>query len=142
VAFFISGDRMSETKAAVPVRASTEERLKAGEKRFSRLEQRIDRSDQATKQHLQQQDDKIEAIKVIVDRIDQNTSSIIETWNDGARAVHFFCRLAQGWRFVLRQVMFPVVIPCFALYAVAYYVAHGHFPPWLADTVKLLLAII
>ncbi|WP_156884063.1 hypothetical protein [Paraburkholderia sp. SOS3] len=67
---------------------------------------------------------------------------IVETWDEGTRAVRFFCRIAQGWRFVLRQVLFPVVIPCFALYAVLFYAVHGHFPLWLADTVKLILAIV
>ncbi|WP_434663420.1 hypothetical protein P5W99_24320 [Paraburkholderia sp. A3BS-1L] len=133
---------MQGHQADVSPRASVEERLKAGDRRFSKLEQRLEQSDASTKRHLQQQDGEIETIKAIVARIDQNTSSIVETWNDGARAVRFFCRLAQAWRFLLRQVAIPVVIPLFAAYAGLYYAAHGHFPPWLADTVKLILAIV
>lgn len=133
---------MTERQAGAQSRTSMEERLKAGERRFSRLEQGLEESRSEVRAHLKQQDDKIDSIATAVARIEQNTGSMVETWNDGARAVRFFCRLAQGWRFVLRQVMYPVVIPCFALYAGGYYAAHGRFPPWLVDTVKLLLAII
>lgn len=132
---------MSETKEA-PSRASTEERLKAGERRFSRLEQRLDRSDDEVKQHLRQQDDKIEAIAIAVARIDANTSSIIETWNEGAKAVRFFCRVADAWRFLLRQVAIPVVLPGVGLYALWHYAHYHAFPVWLSDVYKLLLAIL
>lgn len=133
---------MQDRQAEARSRASMEERLKAGDRRFSRLEARLDKSDHETRQHLREQDQKIDALTRVVERVDQNTSSMVDTWNDGARAVRFFCRLAQGWRFVIRQVMLPVVIPLFALYAGGYYYAHGHFPEWLADTVKLILAIV
>lgn len=132
---------MSETNAA-PARASMEERLKAGERRFSRLEARIDRSDLETRQHLREQDAKIDALVRVVGRVDENTSSMVATWNDGARAVRFFCRLAQGWRFLLRQVAIPVVLPGVGAYAVWHY-AHFHaFPNWVSDVYKLLIAML
>ncbi|MFX1675225.1 hypothetical protein PWR63_23745 [Paraburkholderia sp. A2WS-5] len=77
-----------------------------------------------------------------VTRVAEDTSFMREAWKDGIATVRFFCRLAQAWRFLLRQVAIPVVIPLFAAYAGLYYAAHGHFPPWLADTVKLILAIV
>lgn len=132
---------MSEMPAA-PSRASMEERLKAGDKRFSRLEARIDRSDHEVRGHLQQQDDKIDAIVIAVARIDANTSSIIDTWNEGAKAVRFFCRVAEAWRFVLRQVAIPVVLPGIGLYALWHYAHYHAFPTWLSDVYKLLLAIL
>lgn len=132
---------MSETQAA-PSRASMEERLRAGDKRFSRLEARIDRSDHEVRGHLQQQDDKIDAIASAVARIDANTSSIIETWNEGAKAVRFFCRVADAWRFLLRQVAIPVVLPAVGLYALWHYAHYHAFPVWLSDVYKLLLAIL
>lgn len=127
---------------AAPSRASMEERLKAGDKRFSRLEARIDRSDHEVRGHLQQQDDKIDAIVIAVARIDANTSSIIDTWNEGAKAVRFFCRVAEAWRFVLRQVAIPVVLPGIGLYALWHYAHYHAFPTWLSDVYKLLLAIL
>lgn len=132
---------MSETKEA-PSRASTEERFKAGERRFSRLEQRLNQMDQEVKQHLRQQDDKTEAIAIAVARIDTNTSSIIETWNEGAKAVRFFCRLAQAWRFLVRQVAIPVVLPGIGLYSLWHYAHYHAFPAWVSDVYKLLLAIL
>jgi hypothetical protein len=133
---------MTERHEQPQSRASMEERLKAGDRRFSRLEARLDRSDRDVREHLQKQDAEIADIKTLMADMRADTKVIIETWNDGARAVRFFCRLAQAWRFLLRQVAIPVVILVFALYAVLYYAAHGHFPPWLADTVKLIIAIV
>ncbi|MGN6589310.1 MAG: hypothetical protein ACTHKE_03360 [Sphingomicrobium sp.] len=132
---------MSETSAA-PSRASMEERLKAGDRRFSRLEARIDRSDTEVRGHLQQQDEKIEAVMSVVARIDKNTSSIIETWNEGAKAVRFFCRVADAWRFLLRQVAVPVVLPGIGLYALWHYAHYHAFPVWVSDVYKLLVAML
>lgn len=138
---FIFGVGMSETQAA-PSRASTEERLKAGERRFSRLEQRLDRSDRDVREHLQKQDAEIADIKGLMAEMRADTRSIIETWNDGARAIRFACRLAQGWRFLLRQVAVPVVLPGIGLYAVWHYAHYHAFPTWISDVYKLLLAIL
>lgn len=132
---------MSDAKAA-PSRASMEERLKAGDRRFSRLEARIDRSDQETRQHLRSQDEKIDELVRVVQRVDQNTSSIIETWNDGARAVRFFCRLAQGWRFLLGEVAKPVVIPALIVYAGWYYTRYHQFPTFITDVYKFAKALL
>lgn len=140
-AFSFSGVCMSETKDA-PSRASMEERLKAGDRRFSRLEARIDKSDREVRGHLQQQDDKIDAIVTAVARIDANTSSIVETWNEGAKAVRFFCRLAQAWRFLVRQVAIPVVLPGISIYALWHYAHYKAFPTWISDVYKLLIAIL
>lgn len=132
---------MSDAKAA-PSRASMEERLRAGDRRFSRLEARIDRSDQETRQHLHDQDEKIDELVRVVQRVDQNTSSIIETWNDGARAVRFFCRLAQGWRFLLAEVAKPVVIPALIVYAGWYYTRYHQFPTFITDVYKFAKALL
>lgn len=119
-----------------------EERLRAGDRRFSRLEARIDRSDQETRQHLHDQDEKIDELVRVVQRVDQNTSSIIETWNDGARAVRFFCRLAQGWRFLLAEVAKPVVIPALIVYAGWYYTRYHQFPTFITDVYKFAKALL
>jgi hypothetical protein len=132
---------MSDAKVA-PSRASMEERLKAGDRRFSRLEARIDRSDQETRQHLRSQDEKIDELVRVVQRVDQNTSSIIETWNDGARAVRFFCRLAQGWRFMLTEVAKPVIIPALIVYAGWYYSRYHQFPTFITDVYKFVKALL
>ncbi|WP_147297859.1 hypothetical protein [Trinickia dinghuensis] len=118
-----------------------EERLKAGDKRFSRLEARIDKSDREVRGHLQKQDDKIDVIVTALTRIDANTSSIVDTWNEGAKAVRFFCRLADAWRFLVRQVAIPVALPGVALYALWHYAHYHAFPTWISDVYKLLVAM-
>ncbi|UTV56442.1 hypothetical protein [Burkholderia arboris] len=65
--------------------ARVEERLRAGDRRFSKLEQRIDASDAAVKAHLQRQDEKIDAIVASVSLIQTNTQSMVDTWEE-ARA--------------------------------------------------------
>ncbi|EPS1221712.1 hypothetical protein ACVBR5_000943 [Burkholderia cenocepacia] len=140
---------MSETRTGAPPRASTEERFKAGERRFSRLEQRLDKSDRDVREHLQKQDGQIADIAMVVSEtaaavalIRENTQSIIETWNEGARAVRFFCRLAQGWRFLLRQVLIPVGLPAIGVYALWHYAHYHTFPNWISDVYKLLVAML
>ncbi|HDR9763929.1 TPA: hypothetical protein QDC44_008215, partial [Burkholderia cepacia ATCC 25416] len=86
--------------ASAPARV--EERLRAGDRRFSKLEQRIDASDAAVKAHLQRQDEKIDAIVASVSLIQTNTQSMVDTWEGGARAVRALCRLADAWRFLVR----------------------------------------
>ncbi|WP_077180844.1 hypothetical protein [Burkholderia cenocepacia] len=65
--------------------ARVEERLRAGDRRFSKLEQRIDESDAAVKAHLQRQDEKLDAVVASVSKIQTNTQSMVDTWEGGAR---------------------------------------------------------
>jgi hypothetical protein len=132
---------MSEIQSA-PSRASMEERLRAGDKRFSRLEARIDKSDREVREHLQQQDTQIADLVALMADVRNDTRAIIETWNEGAKAVRFFCRIAEAWRFLLRQVAIPVVLPGVGLYALWHYAHYHAFPVWLSDVYKLLLAIL
>jgi hypothetical protein len=133
---------MSGATTSLQPTASTEARLKAGERRFSKLEQRLEKLDSDVREHLRKQDGQIADIASVAASIQQNTQSIIDTWNDGARAVRFFCRLAQAWRFMLRQVIVPVGLPGIGLYAIWYY-AHFHtFPTWISDVYKLLIAML
>jgi hypothetical protein len=119
-----------------------EERLKAGDRRFSRLEALIDKRDREVREHLQQQDTQIADLASLMAEVRGDTRAIIETWNEGAKAVRFFCRLAQAWRFLVRQVAIPVVLPGIGLYALWHYAHYHVFPVWLSDVYKLLLAIL
>lgn len=74
--------------------ARVDERFRAGERRFSRLERRIDASDEAVREHLQRQDEKIDSIVASVSKIQTNAQSMIDTWEGGARVVRALCRLA------------------------------------------------
>lgn len=119
--------------------ARVEERLRAGDRRFSKLEQRIDASDAAVKAHLQRQDEKIDAIVASVSLIQTNTQSMVDTWEGGARAVRALCRLADAWRFLVRHVAGPTIAFGTVGVIVFRYIRHEPIPDWASAVVKLLL---
>ncbi|MDN7549063.1 MULTISPECIES: hypothetical protein [Burkholderia] len=123
--------------ASAPARV--EERLRAGDRRFSKLEQRIDASDAAVKAHLQRQDEKIDAIVASVSLIQTNTQSMVDTWEGGARAVRALCRLADAWRFLVRHVAGPTIAFGTVGVIVFRYIRHEPIPDWASAVVKLLL---
>ncbi|MDN7895895.1 MULTISPECIES: hypothetical protein [Burkholderia cepacia complex] len=120
-------------------RTRVEERLRAGDRRFSKLEQRIDASDEAVKEHLQRQDEKIDAIVTSVSLIQTNTQSMVDTWEGGARAVRALCRLADAWRFLVRHVAGPTIAFGTVGVIVFRYMRHEPIPDWASAVVKLLL---
>ncbi|CAN0620573.1 putative phage transmembrane protein [Burkholderia multivorans] len=122
-----------------PDKARVEDRLRAGDRRFSRLERRIDESDAAVKSHLQQQDEKIDEVVSTVAKIQANTQFMVDTWESGARAVRFLCRLADAWRFLSRQVAIPVMAFGAVALIVIRYARHEPVPDWANLIVKLLV---
>jgi hypothetical protein len=120
-------------------RSGVEERLRAGERRFSKLDQRIADSDAQVKAHLHQQDQKIDAIVASVSKIQSNTQSMVDTWEGGARVVRVLCRIADGWRFLVRHVALPSAAFVTACVIVIRYVRHESIPEWAVAVVKLLV---
>ena len=119
--------------------ARVEERFRAGEKRFSRLERRIDASDEAVREHLQRQDEKIDSIVASVSKIQTNTQSMVDTWEGGAPVVRALCRLADAWRFLVRHVAGPAIAFGTVGVIVFRYMRHEPIPDWANAVVKLLL---
>jgi len=120
-------------------RTRVEERFRAGERRFSKLEQRLDENAAATKEHLQRQDEKIDAIVASVSKIQTNTQSMVDTWEGGARVVRALCRLADAWRFLIRNVAGPTIAFGTVGVIVFRYMRHEPIPDWANAVVKLLL---
>ncbi|MDN7558778.1 hypothetical protein [Burkholderia orbicola] len=127
-------------------RARVEERFRAGERRFSKLERRIDESDEQVKAHLQlqdeqlqRQDEKIDSIVLAVSTIQTNTQSMVDTWEGGARVVRALCRLADAWRFLVRNVAGPTIAFGTVGVIVFRYLRHEPIPDWASAVVKLLL---
>ncbi|WP_249181948.1 hypothetical protein [Burkholderia cenocepacia] len=123
----------------VSARTRVEERLRAGDRRFSILEQRLNEIAAATKEHLQSQDEKIDDIVASVSLIQTNTQSMVDTWEGGARAVRALCRLADAWRFLVRHVAGPTIAFGTVGVIVFRYMRHEPIPDWASAVVKLLL---
>ncbi|WP_446902981.1 hypothetical protein [Burkholderia sp. YIM B11467] len=119
--------------------ARVEERLRAGERRFSKLEQRLNETAAATKEHLQSQDQKIDDIVASVSLIQTNTQSMVDTWEGGTRAVRALCRLADAWRFLVRHVAGPTIAFGTVVLIVFRYLRHEPIPDWAHAVVKFLL---
>lgn len=120
-------------------RTRVEERLRAGDRRFSKLEQRINESDAAMKAHLQLQDEKIDSIVASVSQIQSNTQSMVDTWEGGARVVRALCRFADAWRFLIKHVAGPTIAFGTIGLIVFRYMRHEPIPDWANSVVKLLL---
>lgn len=117
------------------------ERLQQGDERFAEVTNALS---QITT-HLQSQDATMAELAGKLDKVVQGTEDVISMWNGGVKAVQFFCRLAQAWTFLLKKVLVPVgtfVIAVLVLVAIISYREQGHFPTWLADAFKLVLAVI
>ncbi|WP_254212103.1 hypothetical protein [Burkholderia multivorans] len=141
--FSFTGGKMTDNAST---RARVEERLRAGDRRFSKLERRIDESDERVKAHLQQQDEqlrrqdeKIDSIVAAVSTIQTNTQSMVDTWEGGARVVRALCRVADAWRFLIRHVAGPVAAGCAFGVIIFRYMRHEPIPDWANAVVKLLL---
>ena len=52
------------------------------------------------------------------------------------------CRLAAAWRFLLRQVFIPVVLPLAGLWTLIRIVHHDTLPDWMTAAIKLILAVL
>lgn len=75
-------------------------------------------------------------------RIERNTSAMLSMWEDGAAAKRVFCRLADAWRFLLKQVMLPFGVPILSLYGFWYYTTYHEFPAWISAVFKVFMAIV
>ncbi|WP_334034769.1 hypothetical protein [Burkholderia cepacia] len=91
------------------------------------------------KAHLQMQDEKIDAIVASVSKIQTNTQSMVDTWEGGARVVRALCRLADAWRFLVRNVAGPALAFGTVGVIVFRYMRHEPIPDWANAVVKLLL---
>ncbi|PRC92686.1 hypothetical protein [Solimicrobium silvestre] len=110
------------------------ERLDAGQGKFGEVADALSK----ITAHLQSQD---AAMSLMADKVNQNaegTQSILEMWNGGVKTVRFFCRLAEGWRFFIREMLIPVFLPLMGIGVVIYYFNHGDFPKWAAALFKLI----
>ncbi|WP_310639519.1 hypothetical protein [Burkholderia cenocepacia] len=90
-------------------------------------------------EQLQRQDEKIDSIVTALSTIQVNTQSMVDTWEGGARVVRALCRLADAWRFLVRNVAGPTIAFGTVGVIVFRYLRHEPIPDWASAVVKLLL---
>jgi hypothetical protein len=113
------------------------ERLQRGDQRFSEIIGAL--SD--VKAHLKNQDATMARLEAKVDKVDQGTQDVVSMWNGGVKAVRFFCRMAEAWRFLMRQVVLPIGFPLTTIYGIWYVHQHGELPTWLVAVFKFITQV-
>ncbi|WP_229011453.1 hypothetical protein [Paraburkholderia gardini] len=71
-----------------------------------------------------------------------DTAFIRSILGDVAAGARLMCRLAAAWRFLLRQVFIPVVLPLAGLWTLIRIVHHDTLPDWMTAAIKLILAVL
>jgi hypothetical protein len=72
----------------------------------------------------------------------EDTAFIRSILSDVAAGARMLCRLAAAWKFLLRQVFIPFVLPLAGLWTVYRIVHHDALPEWVAAGIKLILAVL
>jgi hypothetical protein len=81
---------------------------------------------------------KIDALTTVIEKISEDTGAMRAAWNEGVATKRFFCRLAQGWEFMLKKVCIPLGITLI-VWAVGRAILYGSpIPDWLGALIKIL----
>jgi hypothetical protein len=114
------------------------DRLQKGDERFAEVTEALSR----ITTHLRSQDATMANVVDKLDKVVEGTDSIVTMWNGGVTAVRLFCRLAEAWKFMFRQVVVQVGAPGIVLYSIWHYAHYHTFPIWICDVYKLLVATL
>jgi hypothetical protein len=72
----------------------------------------------------------------------EDTAFIRSILSDVAAGARMLCRLAAAWKFLLRQVFIPVVLPLASLWALVRVLNHEQLPDFVNAAIKLAVAIL
>lgn len=72
----------------------------------------------------------------------EDTAFIRSILGDVAAGARLMCRLAAAWRFLLRQVFIPFVLPLAGLWTLYRIFHHQALPDWVTAGLKLVLAVL
>lgn len=72
----------------------------------------------------------------------EDTAFIRSILSDVAAGARMLCRLAAAWKFLLRQVFIPVVLPLTGLWALVRIVHHEALPDWISAGIKLIMVVL
>ena len=76
-----------------------------------------------------------------IDKVAKGTEDIVGMWNGGVKAVRFFCRLAEAWRFLMRQVLYQFGLPIVLIYGIWYLHDHDQLPTWIVAGLKFFTQV-
>ena len=96
----------------------------------------------AVVERLGAQDVAIEENTTLTKTVAEDTAFIRSILSDVAAGARMLCRLAAAWKFLLRQVFIPVVLPITAMWTLVRIVRHEALPDWVAAGIKLILAVL
>ena len=101
-----------------------DKRWKGVAKQFAAVNLRLSSQDVV----INGQGEKIDALATVIGKISEDTGAMRSAWNEGVATKRFFCRLAEAWKFLYKQMFIPLVVPGIFLYAAGYYAVNGTFP--------------
>ncbi|WP_144156572.1 hypothetical protein [Paraburkholderia sp. BCC1885] len=85
------------------------------------------------------QDAAIKENTTLTKTVAEDTAFIRAILSDVAAGARMLCRLAAAWKFMLRQVFIPVVLPLAGLWTLIRIVHHESIPDWASAAVKLIV---
>lgn len=88
------------------------------------------------------QGDAINENTTLTKAVAEDTAFIRSILGEVAAGARLMCRLAAAWRFLLRQVFIPVVLPLAGLWTLSRIVRHEALPEWVAAGIKLIMTIL
>ncbi|MGS1020234.1 hypothetical protein [Burkholderia glumae] len=89
--------------------------------------------------HLRQQDEHLRIQDGKLDTVVANTQSMVETWQGGQKVMRALCRMADAWRFLVRNVALPALGFGAAGVILLRYVQHEPIPEWAHAVLKMLI---
>lgn len=124
---------MSENDAINERLNGADERLNRGEAKFAEVTDALSR----ITDHLQSQDETMAELGAKIDAQGKSTAAIVDMWDGGVNATRFFCRLARGWEWMVKQIFSKRFVALVIGYVVVHYLLFHSLPDWTKWAVTL-----
>jgi hypothetical protein len=115
--------------------------------RLGRAEDRLSRGDgqftevlgelQNVTAHLRRQDTMYAELGSKIDDQGKSMAGIVDMWSSGVNATQFFCRLARGWEWIVKQVFSKKFVALAVGYVVIHWAIFNSLPDWTKWAVTL-----
>lgn len=110
-----------------------EDALSHGDKKFTEVMEGLSK----VTAHLQRQDAATIELGEKIDAQGKSTAAIVDMWDGGVNATRFFCRLARGWEWCVRQVFSKKTIGLILGYLALHWLIFQSLPSWTKWAVAL-----